>query len=125
MVRSGAIIVAMGTIATFAGCAPDNDPEGWQEAPTRSVYAQCTSRAQCDASDCWPVTIEYETASVSQALCTYSCAVDDDCDYGGRCFAVGDTPALCFQPCYEEIDCRTGFVCVAIDDEIQRACLPG
>jgi hypothetical protein len=125
MVRFGAIIVAMGTIATLVGCAPDNDPEGWQAVPTRSVYAQCTAGAQCDASDCWPVTIEYENASVSQALCTYSCAADDDCDFGGRCYAVGDAPALCYQTCYEDIDCRTGFTCVSIDEQMERACLPG
>jgi hypothetical protein len=125
MVRSGAIIVAMGTIATLAACAPDDEPSGWEQVPTRSVYAQCTSGSQCDASDCWPVTVEYENASVSQALCTYSCAAHDDCDFGGRCFAVGDTPALCYQPCYEDIDCRTGFTCADIDEAIEKACLPG
>jgi hypothetical protein len=125
MVRAGAIIVVLGTIATFAGCAPDDDREGWDQVPTNPVYAQCTRGSQCDASDCWAVTVEYEEASFSQALCTYSCAADDDCDFGGRCYAVGDSPPLCYQPCYEDIDCRTNFRCVGIDEEVQRICLPG
>ena len=125
MVRPGAIIVAMGTIATFAGCTPDDDRDAREPVPTHSVYAQCTSGSQCDASDCWAVTVEYENASASQALCTYSCAADDDCDFGGRCFAVGEAPSLCYQPCYEDIDCRTGFACVAMDEQVEGVCLPG
>lgn len=125
MVRSGAIIAVLGPIATFAGCAPDDEREGWQQVPTRSVYAQCTNESQCDASDCWAVTVEYENATISQALCTCSCAVDDDCDYSGRCYAVGDSPALCYQPCYQDIDCRTNFTCMAIDEQVERICLPG
>jgi len=125
MVRSGAIIVAMGTIATLAACAPDDELPAQEQVPSRLVYALCTIESQCDASDCWAVTVEYENASVTQALCTYSCAADDDCDYGGRCYAVGDEPPLCYQPCFEDIDCRTGFACSMIDDDVTGVCLPG
>jgi hypothetical protein len=111
----------------LSGCFVDTGPSGgggFSEEPFLDLYEPCAASSECLDADCWLVTVDYEDGSVSDALCTYQCDFDEDCDYGGYCIAVSQEPPLCFEPCLDDLDCAFGFACVVDDLGYNPVCLP-
>jgi hypothetical protein len=114
--------------ALLSGCSVGvsgtNDPQPSTRGPTQGTYDTCTIDAECTTDECWEITVDYDDRSVTDAMCTYGCSSDLDCDFGGLCVAISSEPPLCYQPCFDDSDCVLGFACIADEFDENPLCLP-
>lgn len=92
--------------------------------PTQDTYEPCITDAECITDECWDITVEYSDATITDAMCTYGCSGDLDCDYGGLCLQISGERPLCYQPCRDDLDCFDGFACIVDDFGFDPVCLP-
>ncbi len=118
-------------LATLAVCAiapacvvGEETEDTYEQTASLDLYDGCSSSAQCYESDCWDVTVEYEDGFVTDAMCTYQCDFDQDCDYGGLCLQVSAEEPLCYARCVDDLDCPLGFACVTDTFGYDPVCLP-
>ncbi len=107
------------------------DTTGPAPRPGVAVYETCFTVDDCVAAadDCYAL----EVGAASNAICSYECAIDDDCVISsgsgrpGVCEALDPAaPAICYESCIDDGDCLTGFRCtdLALDGDV-FLCLPG
>ncbi|NUP07882.1 MAG: hypothetical protein HOW73_17690 [Polyangiaceae bacterium] len=92
---------------------------------TFDYYEPCAVDDQCpfDAG-CFDVEVDYGDVIVSDAMCTYECDFDDECEYDGRCLGAAGPP-ICYSRCIDDFDCFEGFICVDLADDFDPVCAPG
>jgi hypothetical protein len=124
--RTARIFASSAGLGALSGCVVNGDQGSgdYSQGPFLDLYENCQSTTECIDAECWLVTVDYVDDTVSDALCTYQCDFDEDCDYGGYCIAVSQEPFLCFEPCFDDLDCPFGFACVADDLGYEPVCLP-
>lgn len=123
------LTIIMTTTACFVGDGGDDSPP--PPPPRAAVYETCFSVDDCDADadDCYELAV----GEASNAICSYECAIDDDCVNSsgsgrpGVCEALDPAaPAICYESCIDNGDCLTGFACtdLGLDGDV-FICLPG
>ncbi len=117
------LAVSVGIIGLSSCFVRGDGPSGGGGDAYLDTYERCDSDFDC-YDECWVITVEYVDGYVTDAMCTYPCDYDDDCDYGGYCLAISDEPPLCYQPCLDDYDCPVGFACVADEFGYDPVCLP-
>lgn len=100
---------------------PDTGPP---PTGTQDTYESCGASADCRRLA--DVCFGFSSSGATRSACTHSCAVDTDCELGGRCLSFdGGASFVCTEACTSSATCEPDWSCQSLGDGRSDVCLPG